>query len=273
MIDFSFQNYGTHIQITNNETNYKLEEISGLNGFERNVNLLDFAGKDGSSCGTSKIPSREIVATISIVGNIETNRLNLIRALRHNRNCILFFETENRHVYIEGLARNADINAFSEKQAGQIAFICANPFFHKYNNTETSVSPGSSYTAVNNDGDIPIGFRVGINLTSISGDPTKLEIEKNDSDGTHRIVINYPDGFQSGDSIVIQNEYQNYEKSVVLHRDGQSINLISGVDRVSTEWFYLNLGNNNMRYRIGGNYSYGGNHSCLITHREDYISL
>lgn len=272
MIDFSFQN-GSFIQVTNNETKYKLEEISGLNGFENNINLLDLAGKDGSIYSSSKIPSREIVATISIVGNVEANRLALIRALRHNRNCTLFFQTDNRHVYIEGRAKNTDINAFSEKQAGQIAFICANPFFHEWNNTETSVSPGNNYTVVTNNGDIPVGFRAGINLTSISGNPTQIEIEKNDSSGTHKIVINYPSGFQSGDSIVIQNEFQDDKKKVVLNRDGQSINLISAIDRVATEWFNIDLGNNNIRFKVGSSYTYSGTYTCTITHRDDYLAL
>ena len=277
MIDFRIKAYlvgSDYLRITNNETKYKLEDITGLNGFERNVNLLELAGQDGSVYGSRKIPSREIVATISLVGDVENNRLALIRELRSNNGTTLYFNTDNRRVFIDGIAKTADINAFSEKQAGQIAFTCENPFFHSRDNTETDIDKGSGYTTVTNNGDVPVGFQVKISLTSITGNPTKLEVEKKiGSSDFRKIIINYSDGFESGDLITIENSFRNNNKTVTLKRNNQSINLISSIDRVSTQWFNLDQGSNFIRYRIGGNYSYSGSYSCLLTHRADYLSL
>lgn len=270
MIDFSFQNtIGNHVQITNNETKYKLEEITGLTGFERNVNLLELAGQDGSIYNSSKIPSREIVVTVSIIGNVENNRLDLLKVVRDVRDNILFFKTDNRHVYIHTKPRTADTNPFSEKQTMQIAFTCPDPFFHKFNNTDTSISKGSTATAVTNNGDVSVGFQATINLTSISGDPTKIELIR----GTQKIVINYADGFQSGDTIIIKNSFQNNSKVVTLTRNSQIINLLGSVDRLNTEWFGLGVGSNNITFKVGNSYSYAGTYTCTITHREDYLAL
>lgn len=274
MIDFSFQNtIGNSVQVTNNETKYKLEEITGLTGFERNVNLLELAGQDGSIYNSSKIPSREIVVTVSIVGNVENNRLDLLKVVRDVRDNILFFKTDNRHVYIEGKPRTADANPFSEKQTMQIAFTCPNPFFRSYNYIETSIDKGTDYTTVTNGGDISAGFRAVIGLTNISNNPTQITLEKQDRNGTHKIIVNYADGFESGDVITIDNSYSDNIKNVVLTRNQQKINLISGVDRIGTEWFGLAVGSNNIRYKVGNAYSYSGTGSCTIRHNNQFLAL
>ena len=55
----------------NNEENYQVTDISGLNPPNANINTSNYANGDGSSFNSSKIPNREVVITVYINGDIQ----------------------------------------------------------------------------------------------------------------------------------------------------------------------------------------------------------
>ena len=269
MIDFKIG----QLQITNNETKYKLEGITGINGFEKNLNLLDLAGQDGSEYGSSKIPSREIVATISPVGNIEQNRLDLVSAVKSSNIIPLYFKTDTRDCFIWAKSKNFDADSFSERQAGQIAFTCADPFFRNTESEEVLINPTTVGSTVLNNGDIPVDFSANVTLNQVTEDITQIALERKLDDSLEQIVIKYADGFESGDQILIENTRD--EKSVSFYRDGVKRNITSAIDWTVTKWFKLGTGSNKIRYKINGVYDYSGNFSisCNLLFQERYVSI
>ena len=64
---------GTRLELTDNENNFQVTNIEGLNPPNANINTSNYANSDGSSFNSSKIENRQIVITIALNGDIERN--------------------------------------------------------------------------------------------------------------------------------------------------------------------------------------------------------
>ena len=93
---------GAILELTNNEEDFQVTNIDGLNPPNANINTASYANGDGSSYNSSKIPNREIVITIYINGNVQKNRLTLYKYFRNKEWCKIYYQDDFRDVYIEG---------------------------------------------------------------------------------------------------------------------------------------------------------------------------
>ena len=263
---------GSVINFANNEANYDLIEVTGVNGYEKNINTTQRSGGDGSTFNSERTPEREINVVVKPKGDIETKRQAVAKLIACGANgVVILIQTDNRRVNISGHGKIINSDAFTENELISMSFICPSPYFKAWNYDDTDIAKGTSTTTVANNGDIPIGFRATFNLTSISNSPTKISIEKQDSRGNHKIIINYPDGFQTGDTISIINDSD--KKEVTLSRSGVAYTLVGYIDWQNTEWFDLKTGNSYIRYAIGGVYAYTGTATCTLTKQDLYSSI
>ena len=120
---------GAVLELTDNEENYQVTEISGLNPPNANINTSSYANGDGSSFNSSRIPDREIVITVYINGDIQKNRLALYKHFRNKEWCKIYYEDDLRDVFIEGYVQALDVSSFTQKQVAQISILCPNPYF------------------------------------------------------------------------------------------------------------------------------------------------
>ena len=60
----------TILELTQNESNYQILSVKGLNPPNAQINRSTIAGLDGSKCNSSKLEERNIVITLKLNGDI-----------------------------------------------------------------------------------------------------------------------------------------------------------------------------------------------------------
>lgn len=252
---------GAILELTDNEENYQVTDISGLNPPNATINTSNYANSDGSSFNSSKISNREIVITIYINGDVQKNRLTLYKYFRNKEWCKLYYTDDSRDVFIEGYVQTLEVNAFVQKQVAQISILCPNPYFKDIETIIQSISKSikkftfpfsininepiafsyiklEKITNVINDSESETGLIINV---LFMGTVNKLEIRNIDTG--KNFIIDYE--FIKGDKLVINCNRGN--KSVTLTREAVNYNLIPYVRNGST-FFQLGIGDNNFSF-------------------------
>ena len=131
---------GAVIELTNNEENFQVTDISGLNPPNANINTSNYANGDGSSFNSSRIPNREVVITVYINGDIQKNRLTLYKFFRSKEWCKIYYKDEYRDVFVEGYVQTLDVTPFVQKQVAQISILCPDPYLKDIETIVQSIS-------------------------------------------------------------------------------------------------------------------------------------
>lgn len=252
---------GAVLELTNNEENYQVTEVSGLNPPNANINTSSYANGDGSSFNSSRIPDREIVITVYINGDIQKNRLALYKHFRNKEWCKIYYKDDLRDVFIEGYVQAHEVSSFTQKQVAQISILCPNPYFKDVETIVQSISkiinnftfPFSinedepvefstiefeKITNVINDSESETGLIINV---LFMGTVNKLEIRN--VDNGKNFIIDYE--FRKNDKLVIN--CNRGSKSAILTRDAVEYNLIPYVRSGST-FFQLGIGDNNFSF-------------------------
>ena len=272
---------GAVLELTDNEENYQVTEISGLNPPNANINTSSYANGDGSSFNSSRIPDREIVITVYINGDIQKNRLALYKHFRNKEWCKIYYEDDLRDVFIEGYVQALDVSSFTQKQVAQISILCPNPYFKDVETIVQSISkiinnftfPFSinedepvefstieleKITNVINDSESETGLIINV---LFMGTVNKLEIRN--VDNGKNFIIDYE--FMKNDKLVINCNRGN--KSVILTREAVEYNLIPYVRNGST-FFQLGIGDNNFSFLADD-----GNDDILVDIHFNYYKV
>lgn len=252
---------GAVLELTDNEENYQVTEVSGLNPPNANINTSSYANGDGSSFNSSRIPDREVVITVYINGDIQKNRLALYKNFRNKEWCKIYYKDDLRDVFIEGYVQALEVSSFVQKQVAQISILCPNPYFKDVETIVQSISkiinnftfPFSinedepvefstieleKITNVINDSESETGLIINV---LFMGTVNKLEIRN--VDNGKNFIIDYE--FMKNDKLVINCNRGN--KSVILTREAVEYNLIPYVRNGST-FFQLGIGDNNFSF-------------------------
>ena len=252
---------GTRLEITDNENNFQVTNIEGLNPPNANINTSNYANSDGSSFNSSKIENRQIVITIALNGDIERNRLLLYKYFKNKEWCKIYYKTESRNVFIEGYVQTFEVPQFTQKQVAQISILCPDPYFKDLDEIVTSISkvirrftfpfainidepiPFSDFdiekvTNVINDSESDTGLI--INATFL-GTVNKLEIRN--TDNGKNLILEYQ--FKENDKLVIN--CNKGKKSVILTREAVDYNLVTQIKGKPT-FFQLGIGDNHYSF-------------------------
>ena len=272
---------GSVIELTNNEENYQVTDISGLNPPNANINTSNYANGDGSAFNSSKITDREIVITVYINGDISRNRLTLYKHFRNKEWCKIYYTDDSRDVFIEGYVQAFEVPRFVKKEVAQISIICPNPYFKDVETIIKSISkiikrftfpfsinidkpiPFSSFelekvTNVINDSESATGLIIDVRFL---GTVNKLEIRNVDTG--ENFILDYE--FQKNDKLVIN--CNRGSKSVILTRDAVEYNLIPRIKSGST-FFQLEIGDNNFSFLADD-----GNDDILVDIHFNYYKV
>ena len=272
---------GSVIELTNNEENYQVTDISGLNPPNANINTSNYANGDGSAFNSSKITNREIVITVYINGDISRNRLTLYKHFRNKEWCKIYYTDDSRDVCIEGYVQAFEVPRFVKKEVAQISIICPNPYFKDVETIIKSISKiikhftfpfsinidkpisFSSFelekvTNVINDSESVTGLIIDVKFL---GTVDKLEIRNVDTG--ENFILDYE--FQKNDKLVIN--CNRGSKSVILTRDAVEYNLIPHIKSGST-FFQLEIGDNNFSFLADD-----GNDDILVDIHFNYYKV
>lgn len=248
--------YGATINLAHNETEYKLISVEGLNPPQSEVYTTPIFNISGAKYKSSRTQMRNIVITIAVTGNVETNRLNVYRIFRTGHYIKLLYTNEHRSVYIEGYVETITNNPFIQTQQVQISVLCPQPYWKAIDTMIYDLSKaqgafvfpfaidsngvpfGNIYSdravAVPNYGDVETGIIIRITANE---DLTNLRIA-HEGTGEYFIITGT---LNTGDTCII-NTYKG-EKNVTIN--GESA--FNRIGQGST-WFILATGDNAFSY-------------------------
>lgn len=272
---------GNVLTLTQNESNYQVQRVAGLNPPNAIINSSNVAGMDGSMPNGSKLAERNIVITMTLNGEIETNRLYLYKYFKTKQWCKLYYKNNSRNVYIEGYVETIENDLFQLGQTVQISVVCHDPYFKALEEIITDISEvmagfefpfafGSKNAIVNPDpnsdeaiefstvqknritnvvnvGEVESGLIIELTATSNVLNP----VIYNANNGREFFKVNIE--MTTGDKLIINTNRSN--KSVKLVANGVESNeirnvapIIFGDEIVYPTWFKLQLGDNEFTY-------------------------
>lgn len=252
---------GESLTLTQDESNFQVINITGLNPPSAQINTTPIAGLDGAKFNSSKLNTRNIVITVKINGDVETNRQELYRFCRTKEQCIFYYQNNNRNVSIQGYVETVEVPLFTNDERMQISIICPYPYFKAMQEIIVDISNEiGAFTfpfSINIGDPIPFSIYVAnrvVNVPNNSESETGVMIEINFSDSVSEIEIKNTD---TGDSMILDYSFiandrvlintNKGQKSITLIRNGTSINIFSAMQKGSV-FFQLKVGANHFGY-------------------------
>lgn len=254
------------LTLTQNESNYQVVNVEGLNPPKAKINTSAIANMDGERFKSSKLEMRNIVLTIRVNGCVEENRLNLYGFFRTGQWCKIYYSNANRNVFIEGYCETIETNLFTLNQQMQISIICPDPYLKSMRTIHADISKVfgnfefpfdieaegiefASYdagreTLIVNAGEIENGIR--ITMTAIGGNVTNPIIYN--SITYEHLKLNMT--INAGDVVVIDT--RKGQKSVKKISNAVETNIINLIDDGSA-WLKLKVGSNKFTYSANTN--------------------
>ena len=266
MYTAKIQNRGGDLLIlTGDEPVYQIVSITGLNPPRAQVNTTAMAGLDGARYNSAKLNTRNIVITVRINGDVETNRLRLYRYFRTKEWCTFFYANGSVDVQIDGYVEAVECDLFSMAETAQISILCPQPYFRSISEMvadssavfsvfcfpfsinigepvqiSTTVTGADGAVDVYNGSESEAGVTVEVLFSAAA---ESLEI-KNTSSGEY-IKLIYD--FLANDQVTINTNKGS--KSITLIRDGEISNIFPALTEGSA-FFQLIVGNNHFEYLL-----------------------
>lgn len=263
------------LTLTQNEGNFQVLSITGLNPPNAQINTSNVAGLDGSKFNSSKLQNRNIVIMLKINGDVETNRLNLYKYFATKEWCKFYYENEHRNVYIDCYVETFECDFFTDKEIAQISLMCPSPYFKDMEEIIDDISKvlgafefpfahgskGATNPSVSidnsTDNAIPFSTIDMSRITNVynnSESETGVIIEIDVLGAVNLIQIR---NTKTGDSFTIEYNFiendkiiidtNKGQKSILLVRNAITINLFTAIKKGST-FFQLSIGDNFFGY-------------------------
>lgn len=252
---------GNLIELTQNESNYQVINIDGLEPPKAQLYTSEVASVDGAKFKSSKLDMRNLVVTLKINGDAEKNRINLYKYFASGKRCKVYYRNGTRDVYIEGYVETIECPLFTVNQQMQISIVAPNPYFNSldiiYNDIslvlagftfpfaieETGVIIAelvpNKVTSVVNDGEFATGANIVIRALA---DNVFNPVIYNSDTGEY-LAINVK--LNKGD--IVRVNTNKGSKSIIKIENGVELNIMNALDYGST-WLQLEAGINNFTY-------------------------
>lgn len=244
---------------------YAVTSVSGLNPPKASINTSVNAGFDGSTFKSGRVSERNIVIKLSLLGDIEANRVNLYRYFKTKDSVRILYSNGIRDVQISGYVDSFQCDLFKRGEMAQISVICTAPYFvdsEESSNGFSRVIPlfefpfsidsvGIAFSEliaedevnIFNAGDVPTGMVIEFHATGSVTNPILYNTETGE-----RIKVNV--SMSAGDSVLISTV--RGEKSITKVSDGVKTNIINDIDQGSV-WLQLNYGDNPLWFSADAN--------------------
>lgn len=253
------------LKLTQNESDFQVYDIQGLNPPKAQINVSKVAGMDGSKFNSSKLAERNIVIYIKLNGNVEANRIYLYSFFNTKEWCRFYYKNGARSVYIEGFVETVEVTSFTNNEVMQVSILCPSPYFKAASEIIDDVSKAiakfkfpfsinvnnpivfstidnTRITDVYNNSETESGVIIEVD---VRGTVNSLQI-KNTQTG-EKITLNYE--FIKHDKIIINTN--KGDKSIKLIRNGVESNIFTSIQKGST-FFQLSIGDNYFSYIVNG---------------------
>ena len=235
---------GQLLTLTGNESDYQLTAIDGLNPPQATINLATIPNMDGGLYNSARLEPRNIVLSIYINGDVETNRLNLYKYFRVKDWCKFYYQNGTLNTTIEGYVDNIECDLFSKNEMAQISITCPDPWFKGSDHTTTIATTGTTTITNTSDSDCPALITATvINTPSTAIDFFYVE-NGNEMFGLSDI------SFVLGDVITINSA--TGKKSARLTHNGTTTSIIGNITSLTTSFLNVARGANTFSYGATG---------------------
>lgn len=243
------------LNLTDNPNYFTVAE--GFNAITANVNTTASAIGHGSVFNSTKLTNRNITLQIILRGDIEASRIALYKFFSPLFKLTFYYENEHRKVHISGYVESFDCNPNVSNETVNISIICNKPFLlDDYKNIQALSYKSNCFcfpfaipaagvpfgkvnsnyeTVVTNEGDVEIGCLIILHASNSISAPITITNHLN------RQYFELNTDMTRDDVIIINTNVG--EKSVLLYRNGEEINLFSHVSDDSS-WLQLYPGEN-----------------------------
>lgn len=289
MFSCRIENYINDIlTLTQNENDFQILSIEGLNPPNAQINTAVIAGMDGARFNSSKLDTRNIVVYIKIRGDIEKNRLRLYSFFVTKQWCRFYYKNGSLDVFAEGYIESVECAIFTDNEVMQISIICPDPYFKSAQEIiddisktvklfefpfaiERELSPivdhmyGIEFSRfetnriVTANGKTATGIIIEVDIYQPI---SKIEILKVDTN--EKFTLEYE--FQTFDKVIINTT--KGQKSAVLLRGDDKTNLFTSIAKGSV-FFQLQTGDNSFTYRVDY-MEHDRDVTVNIKHRDQY---
>ncbi|MDE5763742.1 MAG: phage tail family protein [Ruminococcus sp.] len=289
MFSCRIENYTNDIlTLTQNENDFQVINIEGLNPPNAQINISAVAGMDGAKFNSSKLDTRNLVIYIKICGDIERNRLKLYSFFVTKQWCKFYYKNNSLDVFIEGYIESVECGLFTDNETMQVSVICTDPYFKSaqeiINDISKVVKLFEFPFAIEYEPSPMINHRYGIEFSRFEANrivyldgnsATGIIIEAEIYQPVKKIEILKVDenlhftlkyDFRTSDRIIINTAKGH--KSAVLIRDDDRINLFTAIEKGSV-FFQLKTGENSFTYRID-DMIHDRDVTMRIRHRNQY---
>ena len=260
MFSLKLENEIANIVDINDNVNYVVLAVSGLNPPAASIFTSKSPNRKGVKYNGSTLNERNIVITIKILGDIEANRNALYAWMDTEQYCKVYYKNGLKNVYCEGHVQDCEIDLFTDNEVVDLAIICENPYWKDLNEISADISnvlkqftfpfaidsngvPFSTLRDSNTTSILNVGAETGIRITvRCNGEVENLVIfdakEATEQTGAFRLNMT----LQAGETVVIDTDAS--PKTCKLYKpDGTVENILKYVGANPT-WFTLKKGIN-----------------------------
>lgn len=262
---------GEQLRLTQNEDNYVVGEITGLNPPSASILLSENIG-DGDEFVHERTGSRNIVIPIYIKGDAEANRIKLYNFIKNGKYIKIYFQNGARNVWIEGRVESIETDLFSMQETLQVSIICPYPWWQSIEEMINSINtiqnklyfpfytidpiPFSVYETIQllnliNSGDIASGMTIEIYARGRIVNPIIYNRETTEYIGLGN--IDRPFEMVAGDRVIITTHTNN--KKAKLIRNAEETNIFNYL-RQGSKFLQVEAGDNVFTYSADSGHEY-----------------
>lgn len=252
---------GTTYELTHDPDRYFVIDVDGLAPMPITLGMSE-GNFDGALLTSARAATRNIVITLVLNGDIETNRQRVYKIFPLKKACMIFFANKNRSVKIPAYVETIEDNFFAAREKIQISLICPSAWFESADSTDFVPSytvplfsapfsieqddpiPVSKLAdhptaLINNTGDAECGILITV---TFSGTTTGFTVTNETTRAFFAIRSDY--NFSSGESLTIDTR-RGQLAAYRTTSGGTVISLLASIANGS-KWLKLPVGVNRL---------------------------
>lgn len=269
---------GERLTLTEYRSAYQVT-YTGLGPVGATVNMSSLGMVNGDKFNSARVGSRNVVLTVSIMNNVEANRLRLYRFFPVEETVKLYYKNGARDVYTEGVVESCDPYQFDPVERVQISILCPQPYLIGAEEIVKDISgitshfkfpfsiaaegmafssySTSGYAILHNEGDRPTGFIISVFARNDVLEPVVYNVLTNEA-------FRLSGTLEAGHTLTIDTR-AGHKRMTITDPAGVVWNALHRKTKASA-WLELATGDNYISYHAAD-----GAESMLVTLRHNNL--
>lgn len=261
MFSLKLENESGNIVDINDNINYVVLTVSGLNPPAADIFTSKSPNRKGLKYNGSTLGARNIIITVKILGDVEINRNALYDWTDSEQYTKIRYKNGIKNVYCEGYVEECGVDPFTDNEVVDIAILCTDPFWKDLEEMQSEIAsvlkqfvfpfaidsagiPFSTLRGITEATVYNAGAETGLTfIIRCNGDVENLSIYDT-TDTTKNFRINTT---LENDWIVEINTEGSPKTCKAIKPDGTTENLLKYLS-ASPTWFTLKKGMNHFGY-------------------------